>query len=251
MKDLIKETVEKIKKQGIAPEPRWKYLVKKYGIWSLFGVVVLFGAVSFSVTLTMLQQLDWDLYRFAHQSALIYSLTLLPYFWIVLIGMFLVLAFFDLRKTETGYKYSWLKIALASIGGIIAMGFIFSLIGLGGKFNAIVARDIPYYGQHIMMTKEKQWMQPDNGFLAGTLTTVSKNELEISDLNGQKWKIVLEEKTLIRPVANIALGEMIKIIGSRESEVGAGGVSIFQAIEIRPWIGQGMMNGSGAGHKDK
>lgn len=239
MKDLIRETVEKIKERKIAPEPRWKYLARKYGAWVVFGGVVFLGAISFSTAFDLLRQLDWDLYRFTHQSALVYSLTLLPYFWLILIGMFLVLAFFDLRKTETGYKYGWLKISLSSIGGIIVMGFVFSLFGFGGKFNAILANDIPYYGQHMTMTKEKQWMQPDHGFLSGTIVVILGDGLEMIDLSGQKWKVFLDEKTLIKPAAKIVQGEMIKIIGSRIGEKN------FQASEIRPWMGQGGNGGVG------
>ena len=240
MKDLIKETINKIKKQGIAPEPRWKYLVKKYGIWGLFLVIVLLGAISFSVALDMSTQLDWDLYRFAHQSILIYFLTLLPYFWMAIIGIFLALAFFDLRKTETGYKYGLLKMLFASMGGITAIGLIFSLVGFGGKSNALLSKDVPYYGKH-MMTKEKQWSKPDKGFLSGKITAISSDKLEINDLNGQKWNVLLDEKTLTRPAANIAQKEMIKVIGIKKDK------NNFQAIEIRPWMGQGMMNGSGIG----
>lgn len=242
MKDLIKETVSKIKRQGIIPEPRWKYLLKKYVLWGLFLAVVIMGAISLSIAVETLGQLDWDLYRFAHQSALSYSLTLLPYFWIIIIGIFLALAFFDLRKTETGYRYGWLKMSLISIGGIIAVGFLFFLVGLGGKFNTLLARDVSYYGKHLMMTKEKQWMQPHSGFLSGTLTVVSGDRLEIIDLNGQKWNVILDEKTIVRPTVRLARGEMIKIIGAKKD------VDNFQAIEIRPWMGRGMMmNGSGRG----
>lgn len=241
MKDLIKETIEKIKDQGITPEPRWKFLVKKYGMWAGFGVIVLLGAISFSIAFDLLSQLDWDLYRFAHQSAVLYSLSLLPYFWIVIVGILLALAFLDLQKTETGYRYGWLKVSLASIGGIVVVGFVFFLIDLGGKSNTLLVKDIPYYGQHMMMTKEKQWMQPDNGFLSGTLIAINDEKLEINDLNGQKWNVILDDKTLIRPVVNIAKGEIIKIIGLKKD------INTFQATEIRPWMGPGMMNGSGIG----
>lgn len=239
MKDLIKETIEKIKIRGISPEPRWRYLVKKYGIWVSFGVIIFLGAVSFSTALNLLSQLDWDLYRFVHRSAILYSLSLLPYFWIVLIVAFLALAFFDLRKTETGYKYGWLKMSLLSIGGMIALGLSFFFIGLGGKFNALLSRDIPYYGQHMMMTKERQWSKPDSGFLSGTLIVISDDKLEINDLNGKKWNVILDDKTLIKPAVNVAKGEMIKIIGIKKD------ANNFYAIEIRPWMRQGMMNGQG------
>ena len=84
-------------------------------------------------------------------------------------------------------------------------------------------------------------MQPNSGFLSGTLSAIYDSKLEINDLNGQKWNIILNEKTLIRPSANITKGEMIKIIGSKKD------VNNFDALEIRPWMGQGMMNGSGVG----
>lgn len=244
MQDLIKETIAKIKDQGITPDPRWKYLVKKYGMWAVFGVIILFGAISFSIAFDLLSQLDWDLYRFTHQSSVLYSLSLLPYFWIVIIGILLILACFDLRRTETGYKYGWLKMALASIGGIIAIGFVFFLIGLGGKFNAFLVKDIPYYGQHMMVTKESQWSNPDSGFLSGTLTAISDGKLEINDLKGKKWNVILDEKTFIRPVVNITKGEMIKIIGLRKD------VNNFEALEIRPWMRRGLTNGSGAGRSN-
>lgn len=241
MKDLIQATVEKIKQQNVVPESRWKYLVRRYVVWLVFVAIILFGAISFSIAFDMLGQLDWDLYRFTKQSALIYSLSLLPYFWIILIGTFLGLAFFDLRKTETGYRYGWLKMSLASIGGIILLGAVFSLVGFGGKINSFLAKDVPYYGEHLMMTKEKQWMQPESGFLAGTLTAISVNRLEIRDLNEQAWQVDLDEETTLRPAVVIAKGEMIKIIGIKKNS------NNFKAVEIRPWAGQGMKNGAGKG----
>lgn len=239
MKNIINKTVAKIKRQGIVPESRWKFLFKKYALWAAFFAMLLFGALSFSVTFDSLRQLDWDLYRFVGQNFFSYSLPLIPYFWVVLIGLFLVLSFIDLRKTETGYRYSWLKIFFGSAVGVLLIGFVFSWFSFGARLNSTVSMQVPFYRQHMMMTKEVQWMQPSRGFLSGSLVFVSDSQLEIKDLNGEKWIVLLDEKTLIRPSANIANGEMIKIIGAQES------VNKFRAIEIRPWAGRGMMNGGG------
>ena len=238
MKSIIDGTIARIKTQGIVPEPRWKYLMKKYGIWSIFFLVVLLGSISFSVAFDMLRQLDWDLYRFSHQSAFLYSFSLLPYFWIAVIAIFLALSFLDLRKTESGYRYGWLKMSLIPIGIMIMTGLLFSSFGIGEKLNARIAKDVPYYGQHMMMTKEMQWMQPDKGFLSGSLATVYTNKLEIIDLNGKAWNIILDEKTLIKPATVIEQGEAIKVIGTKKD------ADNFHAVEIRPWMGQGMMGSS-------
>lgn len=239
MRNLIQDTIEKIEKQRITPEPRWKYLVKKYGLWLLFAIVLILAAVSISVVSDTAKNLDWDLYRFMQQSRFVYYLSILPYFWIIMIAIFLAVAFFEIRRTETGYRYSWSKILLITVGGIAIFGLFISLFGFGGRLNSRLTKDIPFYGQHMVITKESQWMQPANGFLAGTIISISENELEIRDMGGKKWSIVIDAKTIIKPSADISQDEMIKIIGTKTDE------NNFKAKEIRPWAGRGMMNGKG------
>jgi hypothetical protein len=241
MENLIRDTIEKIEKQHIIPEPRWKYLLRKYGLWLFFAGILIVAALSFSVILDNTLNLDWDLYSFTRQSKFIYFLSILPYFWIILIVIFLAAAFFEIRKTETGYRYSWPKILLITIGGIAIFGIAVSLFGFGGKLNSKLAKDIPFYSQHMMVTKESQWMQPAKGFLAGRIISASENKLEINDLNGKDWNINIDGNTLIKPSVNISKQEMIKIIGSKTNE------NNFKAKEIRPWSGQGMGNGRNGG----
>jgi len=241
MKDLIKDTIGKIKKQHLSPEPKWKYLVRKYGMWALFGLIIIVGAASFSAAYFLLSSLDWDLYNFMHQNMLSYSLSIFPYFWAIALGIFLVAAFFEIRKTETGYRFSWVKISLVTIGSIIVLGVAMSFVGIGGRFNSMMASGMPFYGKHMMVTRESQWSKPAQGFLAGRVVASSNRELEITDLNASSWKVLISEKTLIRPRADVSVGQMIKIIGTQEDN------NTFQATEIRPWMGQGMMGGGAIG----
>ena len=247
MKNLIEDTISKIKQQHIAPEPKWKYLTRKYALWALFCLVAVFGAMSLSAAFYLLSSLDWDLYRFMHQNIFSYSLSIFPYFWTAIIGAFIWIAFFDIRKTETGYRLSWLRIALIAIGSTILIGALMSYFGFGKSINDAMVRDMPYYAQHMMVTKESQWSQPEEGLLSGTIIAKTQNELTLTDLQGKKWIIQLNEKTLVRPRADVSVGQMIKIIGK------VLGADNFAADEIRPWIGmgQGMMGSyglSGAGN---
>lgn len=239
MKNLIQDTIRKIENQNIIPESKWKYLLKKYGLWMFFTIVLILGAISFSVALDNSNNLDWDLYRFMHQGRFVYFISILPYFWIILLVIFLIAAFLEIRKTETGYRYSWLKMALITIGGIAIFGILMLLFGIGGKLNSKLVKDVPFYGQHMVITKEAQWMQPTKGFLAGTIISVSEKKPEIEDLNGKKWNIDIDDETLVKSSANISSAEMIKIIGVKTGE------NNFKAKEIRPWLGRGMMNSNG------
>jgi hypothetical protein len=236
MKDLIADTIGKIKKQHISPEAKWKYLLKKYSIWALLGALIVFGGAAFSATYETLSSLDWDLYQFMHQSRIGYGLSIFPYFWSILFFLFAAFAFFDVRKTETGYRFSLLKISIITLGGIFVLGLLMSYFNLGRGFNGVMSNKLPY-GKSMMVTKESQWNNPINGFLAGTILSNSASILSIDDLNGEKWNVQLNEKTLIRPRANVESGQMIKIIGTKLDG------NNFQAIEIRPWIGMGMGGG--------
>jgi hypothetical protein len=241
MDKLIKDTIGKIKSQHIVPESKWKHLIRKYGIWTLFGLAILLGGASVSAAWDLLVSLDWDLYRFMHQNFFSYSLSIFPYFWTSIVALFIVLAFIDIRNTETGYRFSWLKMSLATLGGIVILGALMSFFGWGKNVNGYMSKGIPYYGQHMMVTRETQWSKPEDGFLSGTILEKSASELSLQDLQGRTWAIALDEKTLIRPKADVSVGQMIKIIGTKTAQ------NSFQSIEIRPWngMGRGMMSGNG------
>lgn len=237
MKNLIQETIEKIERQSIVPESRWKYLLKKYGLWLLFATGVILTAVSLLVAFDNVANLDWDLYRFMHQNRFAYILSILPYFWIILIAIFLAIAFFEIRKTETGYRYSWFRILLITLGSVAIFGIGSFILGFGNGLNSKLTKEIPFYGQHLTITKEAQWMQPAKGFLAGTIISASEMRLEIKDLDDKKWNVDIDENTSVKPSVNISKGEMIKLIGKEITE------NNFKAREIRPWLGKGMGNG--------
>jgi hypothetical protein len=239
MDKFIKNTIEKIKQQHIVPEARWRFLARKYGIWALFAMIIFAGAASFATAYHLLASLDWDLYRFMHISAFSYTLSIIPYIWLIFILLALVVAFIDVRKTQTGYRFSALKISALIIVGIILFGMGMSVLGIGGSINDIAAKKVPYYGKHMMTNKNSQWSQPEKGLIAGTINSVSQSDVSLTDLEGGKWTVEIGKDVLIRPAVNIEPQEMVKVIGKKKDS------STFEAREIRPWMGRGMMNGYG------
>ncbi len=241
MKNLIADTIEKIKEKNIRPEPRWKHLAKKYSTWMPFFAIVLIAAAAFSVAYFLISQLDWDLYAAMHHNSFIYYLSLIPYLWIIPLFVLVFFAFVGLRKTENGYRYNFLKIVLLVLGSLIVFGGAMAFSGFGGKMNMAMTRGFPGYGK-LVVTKEAQWSQPEKGLLAGTIISVLKNSIDLRDLAGNEWQVAYDNNTVVRQSVSLESGEIIKAIGQEKDS------QTFQASEIRPWQGKGQMkkkNGAG------
>lgn len=232
MKNLIADTIEKIRKEKIQPKARWKFLAKKYSVWISFLAVALAGAAALSVAYFLITQLDWDVFPTAQRRSFLYSFSLLPYFWIVPLVILAIVAYLSLRKTENGYRYAFPKVALAVLGSLFIFGFMMTAIGFGGKINCAAERGFPGYGR-LVATKESQWSQPEKGLLAGTINAVAENSIDLKDFAGNDWQVAYAENTDVRPSVKLEAGETIKTIGQEEGD------RKFKATEIRPWQGQG------------
>lgn len=235
MNDLIQKTLNKINKEHIAPEPRWKFLARKFFYWFLVGVFVFLGALAFSVSYYLVNQLDWDLYQTMQGNFFFYAVSILPYFWLIFLISFLTIAFLSLRNTERGYRFHWLGILGIILLSLLLLALFFYKFDFGGKINNWTIGNIPY-AMHNTVTKEVQWMQPEKGLLSGTILNIRKNQFEIEDLHGKLWVINFSQETKIRPALNLSVGQMVKIIGSKKDD------ESFEALELRPWVGRGNMN---------
>ncbi len=235
MRDIAKDTLKKIQEQHIVPKPKWEHILTKNSIWVIFILIIFLGSLSLAITSSLVSDLDWDIYPLTHRTRLAYTLSIFPYLWLIVIFVLLTAAFFGLRKTEKGYRYSTLTVMITSIGSVVLLGILFFFIGFGTNTQSMLQTRFPGYSRHVT-TKETQWMQPEQGFLAGTLLSTSQNELILRDLQGNDWVILIDEKTFVRPAVNIEPKAMIKIIGTKSDK------NTFQAIEIRPWNGKLMGN---------
>ena len=234
MKDLSQETIKKIKEKNIHPTTKWKFLVENFFIWISLAFLIIFGAVSLALAYYFLIQLDWDVLRFMHRTSLFFWLV--PHIWLLLLVLFFILAFILFRRTKKGYR----------LEGIIVSSLIFLLFLLVGSaahyfqadenINNIFSKRVPGY-QLLTNNKERQWSQPEAGLLGGEITKVKEKNLNLKDFQGKDWQINYDQNTSIRPSVNLQPNEKIKVIGEKKND------KEFQADEIRPWEGKGMMRG--------
>lgn len=228
MEELINKTLKKIKEENIKPEPLWKTAWPNYLFWGVFGAMIVLAAVSFSMAFHLAAHMDWDIYEYVKRSRVQFFFSVLPYFWIVLLVLFAVISYINIRHTKKGYRYSRLKVAGIVLLFSFVLGAILCLVQAQEIINrAITAslNSVPYF----VVTREKMWTQPQQGWIAGSIIFVDDEKIEVKDFNGSDWSVLPDENTLINVDVRLEENEKIRVIGHQESE------DVFRAQEIRPW----------------
>lgn len=212
---LSESVLEKIEEKKIRPEPKWKFLLRDYFVWS-FGIFsVLIGAAAFSVILYMLRASDWGLYENIDNNFFSFLIGSLPYFWIGILLVFIFAADYNFKHTKSGYKYKTYAVVLASIFISVISGALLFNIGAGRAIDNAFAERVPLY-KHAVNKMHKQrmmWDRPQEGFLSGVIVSMrDKRNFEINDLNDLLWLIDGGGAELIHE-KDIVLGRGVRIFG--------------------------------------
>lgn len=230
MNELSNTILEKIKHDQVRPIPRWEFLLKDWVIWAGFAVSVIVGSVAYCVALFMLTTQDWDIYRYVGSNPFVDALSGLPYVWLVLLILFAALAYYQIRHTQSGYRYRVIGVILVSIGASIIFGTILHLSGFGDYIDNAMARNLSVY-RHLTPDRQAVWTQPEKGLLAGKITDISNSQsglVTIKDFHGHSWLIQYHE-AVIDPRVKVRIGEYIKMVGEQLD------ATHFMASEILPW----------------
>jgi len=231
MMDTSQKILQKIKDNDVRPDPKWHFLFKRSVIWVVFFLSILLGSMASALAIFQLRYAEWDLYQHFRHSLAEFVLLVLPIFWLVFLLGFTGFAYYYFRRTEQGYRYRALWVVSGSIIlSLIGGGFLYST-GLPEKLEPVFFDNMPFY-QQWQARKQRVWMSPDKGLLAGRITTViSDRKIQIEDLEGATWEIDITD-TLWRGRLKPAESLKIKIIGQKT------GAGRFAAAEIRPWRGR-------------
>ncbi|MCB0653583.1 MAG: hypothetical protein KDC85_20060 [Saprospiraceae bacterium] len=227
--DNSKKIIDKIKSEKIQPIPRWRFILKNTAVWAAFILAVALGSISFSIVLFSIQQTDFDLISHMSHSKLEFFLGLLPFFWILSLIIFLLLAIYSIQYSKKGYKLTISRLVGASAALSILAGTLFFIGGGAGKLENAFANKISLY-ESLQEKKMKIWMNPQEGFLSGTISDTGIDLMHIEDFEGKIWEVHYEG-AFIPPVVLLEQGEKVKIIGKLLDK------KTFQAEEIRPWGG--------------
>ncbi|MBI2448464.1 hypothetical protein HYV44_02820 [Candidatus Microgenomates bacterium] len=145
MNNLKEEILEKIKKEEIHPIPRWVYDAKNYLFWALFVISVLIGGVAFASIIFVIKSQNLPIGAIVGFSGPRFLLLVFPYFWLIVLAVFITFAFFEIKNTKTGYRYNTLLVLVISILLSIILGSLLFISHAGGAPENILRRRVPLY----------------------------------------------------------------------------------------------------------
>ena len=181
----------------MAPVPKWHFLLKNYSVWMAFVISVLLGSLSFSVVVHRMVYGDWEVVNIAELNPLLFFFTLLPYFWLIFLGLLSVLAYVEWKHTKHGYRFKTYYVIVGSILASAFLGSIFYKLGLGKRIDMAMIRIMPYYHDALQKQRSDIWLRPDKGLLTGEVQSVDEaGTMTIRDGSGREWTVIEDAATI-------------------------------------------------------
>lgn len=226
LEKIENKVVEKIKELDLKPQHKSFFVMRRFLLWFLVAIFLILGGISVSLIATILRFGDWDIYSRITDGFVIFVILTFPYVWLIFFIIFMLLAFWEFRKTRRGYKHGFVAIFSFSCVLVALLGALFYASGIGREVENFLADNFSSYGKVNYM--RGVWNSPEKGMLAGEIISIEKRAARVKDFSGSFWAVDLA-KAEIAPMVQLSSGSKIKIIGKISLE------NNFIADEVRPW----------------
>lgn len=208
--NLSEKILDQIKQQKLQPIAKWFFWLKDSVVWFLVIVSLLIGGLATSVILFLFEYNEWDLYEKIVPSFWAFVLLSLPYFWLIILIIFVIFIFYNFKHTKGGYKYRSLYVIVSSVILSIILGLVFYNLGLGKAIDQVFEANAPLYGK-LINRKQIVLHHPEKGILPGKIIKViNPQELLIMDIRNHEWQVLISDTVKDCPCQ---LGRKIIAIG--------------------------------------
>ena len=230
MKELLTDTVLKtIGERGLAPRPRWHFLLKNWIFWFLAGSTVVLGGIAVAIIIFVFFDHEGTARTYLNQSLVQDILLTIPYIWLVSLALLVALTRLLIHNVKQGYRYSIRKVLVVTLSLSILFGFILNAFELGDTIHEYLNETIPYYNS-LVYTSKDGWSQPSKGLLGGTVLSIaSTSELRLQDFHHIEWRVDISTVEYSDDYIDPKVGDVIKMVGTET------GKNTFQPQQLFPW----------------
>lgn len=228
---FVSRVLDRIKAEGLAPRPRWTFLLSSGVFWTLGAAAVLLGAAAFSAGLFEIENAGWSLYAATHSDLVSFFFESAPFLWAVALGLFITIGYLTIRHTRRGYRYPLHVIAIGAVLTSASLGCALYGAGLGSRFEQAIGDHPPFY-RPILLREEGWWEAPERGLIGGTVESAAADlsEFVMRDFSGRAWTVDGSDLSEADR-AFVARGGTVRVIGVPATATS----SVFHACFAFPW----------------
>jgi len=226
---LSSSVLAELKEKNVQPKPKWHFFLHEWLLWGLGLISVLIGGLAMSIIFVQIRLIDWDLLPLLGKSEVI---QVIPYLWVVLLVLFILLAQYQIKHTKRGYQYSLWAIVFLIVSLSTLLGSVFYQTQIGYRVHARLSGASDVY-RTIADRKTRLWSDPESGRLGGVITdTLSDESFVLIDEEGNMWLVDHANSSLplIPKTRGIPREFKVRVLGEMISE------NSFKASDIRPWV---------------
>ncbi len=227
MSDISKSILKKIDEKHIKPIPKWQFILLLVGLFVMFGFAILFGSMATGIMLLHLSANDWEIVpRIA--GGLHSFIYVLPYMWIIVVGLMVFLTTVLYKHTHKGYRLRpSVVVAVSIISSLLIGSILFATNSAEGIERALRENIQPY--QQYQELRDKVWQAPERGILPGRIVNIKEGTLMLlDDFSGKRWEVNIEDVTLPPFAPKLKVGDQVVVVGEKTGDFS------FDADAVRP-----------------
>ncbi len=231
--ELGARVLHAIEERGIAPRPRWHFLVREWSIRTAALVALILGSWCAALTLYIVNA-SWPLRVELAHSPLWSVVSVVPLVWLVLFALALFYSVHAVHRMRRGYRFnsSWLVLG-ALVVSIFAGALLFAA-GAGRALDDYLIAQAPGYaeisGHHPLRLRF-----PAQGVLVGVVEVRGTSTVLVAP-DGEVTALDLSTVATPRPEL---YERPVRVVGTTTAE------GIFEVHAIKPLRGRGLKRGPG------
>lgn len=229
MDNFSDKILEKIEKEKIKPEKKWKFLAKYTSFWITFIFVIFLSTIFLGIVFFFIEISEFDLYVIQSTHLFEYVNLILPIWFLVLLLILVVASVYFWRKAYAkGYKYTISKSFFVIFFICLILAGVFYSVGLSVFTHDILWHIPGFEYKRYIEYKISQLSVPEKGILVGKVLFVDSDSglFSIKDTKKKLYNVVFTKNTKIDNVMNISPNNYLKIKGRILNE------NFFESQEI-------------------
>lgn len=241
---LVEKVLDRIKDERMAPAPRWQFAARNGLFWTLWIASALLGAMAVAAAMYTVANAGWEFRELTHSGLGQFLVEKIPVLWLVALAFATIVAYENLRHTERGYRYPLLVVVGGSVFVSAILGAAFYANGVGQRVEEGIGSHIPFH-RSAMKDERVRWTNPQRGFLAGEVVSVSpeQNVFSLRSFDGGQWTVSLDDVSG-RGRATIDQFPLVRVVGI-PMPTSSGVLTTFRACFVFPWTVRGGTDGNG------